>query len=141
MKKLLCSVLTSQVSEKGYSTATSLLGIRDDLKCSVNRNDASLLVFSDSSKVSDNVRFTAALRKRHRLCFFFRKFLKCMISYLSGRRVSCKLTMSLNFARVIFDLPQRYILGPVIFSLYVADFQDGVMYKSFQYADQRGCLV
>ena len=54
---------------------------------------------------------------------------------------SCKLTMSLNFARVIFDLPQRSILGPVIFSLYVADFQDGVMYKSFQYADQRNCLV
>ena len=48
---------------------------------------------------------------------------------------------SLNFARVIFDLPQRSILGPVIFSLYVADFQDGFMYKSFQYADQRSYLV
>ena len=55
---------------KGHSTATSLLGIRDDLKCSVNRNDVSLLVLSDFSKVSDNVRLTTALRKRHRLCFF-----------------------------------------------------------------------
>ena len=54
---------------KGHSTATSLLGIQDDLKCSVNRN-VSLLVLSDFSKVSDNVRLTTALRKRHRLCFF-----------------------------------------------------------------------
>ena len=32
-------------------------------------------------------------------------------------------------------MPQRSILGPVIFDLYVADLQDDVRCKSFQYAD------
>ena len=33
-------------------------------------------------------------------------------------------------------MPQRSILGPVIFDLYVADLQDGVKCKSFRYADE-----
>ena len=41
-----------------------------------------------------------------------------------------------DFARVAFDVPQRSILGPVIFDLYVADLQDGVKRKSFQYKDE-----
>ena len=57
---------------RGHSTATALLGIRDDLKCSVNRVDESLLLFTDFSKVFGNVRFTTALRKMHRLfCLVF----------------------------------------------------------------------
>ena len=40
-----------------------------------------------------------------------------------------------DFTRVPFEVPQRSILGLVIFNLYVADLQDGVRCKSFQYAD------
>ena len=40
-----------------------------------------------------------------------------------------------DFARVAVDVPQRSILGPVILDLYVADLQDGVKCKSFQYED------
>ena len=36
---------------KGHSTATALLDISDDLKCTVNRDGGSLLVFADYSKV------------------------------------------------------------------------------------------
>ena len=45
---------------KGHLTGTALLGIRDNLKCSVNRGDVSLLVFADFSKVFDchNIRYT-----------------------------------------------------------------------------------
>ena len=41
-----------------------------------------------------------------------------------------------DFARVACDVPQRSILGPVIFDLYVADLQDGVKCKSFQLEDE-----
>ena len=65
-----------------------------------------------------------------------------MISYLSDRRHFVQIDdKSLNFARVTFDLPHRFVWGPVIFSLCVADFQDGVKCKSFQYADERSYLV
>ena len=52
---------------KRHSTAIALLGISDDLKCTVNRDGGSLLVFADYSKVFDNVRVATALRKIHRL--------------------------------------------------------------------------
>ena len=52
---------------KVHSIATALLGISDDLKCTVNRDGGSLLVFADYSKVFDNVRVATALRKIHRL--------------------------------------------------------------------------
>ena len=55
---------------KGHFTAPALLGIWDDLKCSVNRDDVSLLVIADYSKVFDNVRYTTALGKIHRLTPF-----------------------------------------------------------------------
>ena len=55
---------------KGHSTATALLGIWDDLRCSLNRDGGSLLVFADYSKFFDNVRVTTASRKIHRLTPF-----------------------------------------------------------------------
>ena len=59
---------------RGHFTTTALLGIWDDLKCSVNRVDKSLLLFADFSKVFGNVRFTTALRKMHRLFFFLENY-------------------------------------------------------------------
>ena len=56
---------------RGHSTATALLGIRDDLKCSVNRVDKSLLLFPGFSKVFGNVCFFSVLRKMLRFLFFF----------------------------------------------------------------------
>ena len=56
---------------RGHSTTTALLGVRDDLKCSMNRVDKSLLLFADFFKVFGNVQFKTALRKMHPLFFFF----------------------------------------------------------------------
>ena len=110
---------------KGHSTTTDLLGIRDELKCSVNRVDKSLLLFANCFKVFGNVRFTTALRKMHRF-FFSRKLLKCMINYLSDRRHLLQIDDKCSdFARVPIEVPQRSILGHVIFNLNVADLQDG----------------
>ena len=115
------------------------MGVRDDLKCSMNRVDKSLLSFADYFKVFGNVRLTTALRKMHRLlCFFFfsRKLVKWMITYLSERRHFLQIDDKCSdVARVPIEVPQRSILGHVIFNLNVADLQDVFRCKSFQNAD------
>ena len=50
---------------KGHSTAIALLGILDDLKCTVNRDGGSMLVFTDYPKFFDNVGVATALSKIH----------------------------------------------------------------------------
>ena len=63
--------------------------------------------------------------------------MKWIISYLSDRRYLEQIDDKCSdITRVAFDVPQRSILGPVIFDLYVADLQDGVKCKSFRYADE-----
>ena len=105
----------------------------------MNRVDKSLLLFADFSKVFGNVFFIAALRKMDRLFFVFffsRKFLKWMITYVTDRRHFLQIDdKCLDFGRVPIEVPQRSILGHVIFDLNVADLQEGFRCKSFQYAD------
>ena len=50
---------------KGRSTTTALIGIREDLKRSMNRGEVSLMVFADYSKAFDTVRLSTALKKMH----------------------------------------------------------------------------
>ena len=59
-----------------------------------------------------------------------------MITYLTDRRHFLQIDVKCSdFARVPIEVPQRSILGHVIFDLNVADLQDGFRCKSFQYAD------
>ena len=120
---------------KGHSTTTALIGIRDDLKRSMNRGEVSLMVFPDYFKAFDTVRFSTALKKIHRLGFSG-SFLKWMINYLSDRRHFVQIDdRRSDMAHVAFGVPQGSILGPVIFNLYVADLHNNVNCQCFQYAD------
>ena len=59
-----------------------------------------------------------------------------MITYLSERRHFLQIDdFFSDFARFPIEVPQRSILGHVIFNLNVADLQDGFRCKSFQNAD------
>ena len=59
-----------------------------------------------------------------------------MITYLTDRRHFLQIDDKCSdFARVPIEVPQRSILGHVIFHLNVADLQEGFRCKSFQYAD------
>ena len=119
---------------KGHSTTTALIGIREDLKRSMNRGEVSLMVFADYSKDFDSVRFSTALKKMHCLGFSG-SCLKWMIKYLSDRHHFVQIhDRRSDMAHVAFGVPQGSILGPVIFNLYVADLQNNVNCQSFQYA-------
>ena len=119
----------------GHTTTTSLFGIPDDLKRSMNGGEVSLMVFPDYCKAFDTVCFSTALKKMHRLGFSG-SFLKWMINYLWNRYHFVQIDEScLDMAHVPFGVQQGSIWGPVIFNLYVADLQNNVNCQCFQYAD------
>ena len=67
---------------------------------------------------------------------FSKDFLTWTLSYVSKRKQFVQIDG--NCSEVIdihFGVPQGSILGPVLFNIYVADLQEAINVKSYQYAD------
>ena len=78
------SLLHDNISSfrEGHSTTTTLLGIRDDIKCAMKRKEVTLMVLF--SKAFDTVCFKTTLKKFYKLGLS-KNYLKWLLSYLSGR--------------------------------------------------------
>ena len=70
---------------KGHSTATTLLGIRDDIMRAMRRGEVTLMVLADYSKAFDTINFKSVIHKMHSMGFS-QNFLRWILSYLMGRR-------------------------------------------------------
>ena len=72
-------------SIKGYSTAMTLLGIRDDIMRAMRRGEVTLMVLTDYSKAFDTVNFKSVIYKMYSMGFS-QNFLRWILSYLMGLR-------------------------------------------------------
>ena len=81
------AILKENISSfrKGHSTATVLMGIRDDLIQAMKRKKVTLMVLADYSKAFDTVCFKTAIKKMYRLRFS-KTFLTGLANYLSDRQ-------------------------------------------------------
>ena len=126
------NVLNSNISayRKGQSTTTVLQAIRDDIVKAMKRSEVTMMILADFSKAFDTICFRNLITKMSKLGFS-RDF-----NYV----MHCKQFVQVNdtcseVKNVNFWVPQGSILGPVLFNIYVADLQDNVNVKCFQYAD------
>ena len=87
----------------------------------IEKGEVTMMVIADYSKVFDTVKFKAILTKMHKMGFSS-KFLLWILNYLSDCYQFVQVDdRSPELACVQFGVPQRSILDPVIFNLYVTD--------------------
>ena len=122
---------------KGHSTATVLMGLRDDLLYAMKRSEVTLTVLADFTKAFDTVCFKTLLGKLNRLNFS-KSFCMWMFNYLSSRSHYVQVDDRLySTIQTEFSIPQGSILRPMLFNIHVNDLNDNMdeTIKSFQYAD------
>ena len=67
---------------------------------------------------------------------FCKDFFTWTLNYVSHRKQYVQIDdIRSNTTNVNFGVPQGSILGPVLFNIYVADLQEIIDAKSYQYAD------
>lgn len=119
-----------------HSTATALLKVSDDLFRICDKGDTGCLLLLDYSKAFDTLNHRILLEKLQYFGFSDCS-LKLMACYLAGRqqRVFIRESPS-TLLPVDRGVPQGSILGPLLFSIYTADFKTYLKnLSSHQYAD------
>lgn len=120
----------------GYSTTTALLQVTDDIYKAYDDGLNTCLIMLDFSKAFDTLHHNILLQKLHYFGFsddvvsFFNSYLKDRRQRVRiGDEVSC-------WVNVDQGVLQESILGPILFSIYTADFPCKLNYcRSHQYAD------
>lgn len=121
---------------KGYSTATALLKVLDDILLAADKGDTSALVLLDYSKAFDTLNHSLLCAKLNHFGFKF-KTIQLIRGYLDNRSQLVILdntrSMPLEVDR---GVPQGSLLGPLFFIIFTADMSNCFKEcSSHRYAD------
>lgn len=121
---------------KGYSTATVLLKVLDDIIEAADRGETSALVLLDYSKAFDTLDHRLLCAKLRSFGFDDRTIL-FFENYLSGRSQIVQVDGKRSRSRPVNrGVPQGSILGPLLFVIYTTDMNSSVTDCDIQrYAD------
>jgi len=121
----------------GYSSTTALLSVTDDIFCSLDSGQLSLLILLDYSKAFDTVNHGLLLEILHFIGFDHGS-IQLVGSFLGGRyqRVTLLDGGVSDYLPVTKGVPQGSIMGPLLFSIYVSRLPHYIKSVSLQmYAD------
>ena len=116
-------VLNSNISayRKGQSTTTVLQAIRDDIVKAMKRSEVTMMILADFFIAFDTICFRNLITKMSKLGVS-RDFLIWTLNYVMHRKQFVQIDdMRSEIKNVHFGVPQGFILGPVLFNIYVAD--------------------
>lgn len=135
-KNSLFSVFQSGFRKK-HSTSTALLKVTDDIRVNADAKKLTFLCLLDFSKAFDMVIHGRLYNKLVSSYGFSKSAASLVFSYLTGRLQMVRVNDEVSDETLVTSgVPQGSILGPLLFSLYIADVSDIIRYSSFHlYAD------
>ena len=104
---------------KFHSTETALLCVQNDILCSLDQNEATVLVMLDLSAAFDTIDHSTLLRRLEQHFGIAGKPLKWMKSYLSDRFQTVCIDGELSTpVHMTYSVPQGSVLGPKNYVMY-----------------------
>lgn len=126
---------------KNHSTKDAMLDLRLKLEENFNNRQKSCIIMLDLSKAFDRVSHNTLIKKLLQLRFPT-NLVNLIISYLTDRKYCVKLD---NYKSKLYNIqkgvPQGSILGPILYSIYVCDFNKAINQYIVQYADDTTIVV
>ena len=115
-----------------HSTETALLKVVNDLFLSLNKGNISALALLDFSSAFDTIDHYIPVHHRHTVFGFTDTVLQWSSSYLTGRTHYVSISNHCSaFATVHSGIPQRSVLGPILFTMYTKPLSDIINSHSF----------
>jgi len=150
LERIVCNQIKSYLEEnnlfdpcqfayrEGHSTQTGIIRVLDEIRLAADKRKITVSVLFDLSKAFDRVDHSILLNKL-KSKKFSNLALRWINSYLNNRlqatRDPVDRSMS-SFVSVDVGVPQGSVLGPLLFVLYISDFQEVLSYCSYSfYAD------
>ena len=108
-----------------HSTETALLKVQNDILIALDNKQAVVLLLLDLSAAFDTVCHTTLLKLLKSRYGITGKALTWMESYLTNRCQAVMINNYISSSRDLsFGVPQGSVLGPILFSLYIAPMTD-----------------
>lgn len=122
---------------KGHSTTTALLKVTNDIRVSINNGLVTVLVLLDFSKAFASMRHDFLIDKLVHHFGLSYEAAAWFKSYLEARSQCVRLDgKSSGWRDILSGVPEGSILGPLLFSLFINDISDGILFCKYHlYAD------